>query len=70
MIFIFLVNKTEGALILMASTWGYDYEILKQSVYNERRDKIYSFNSLKKRSTAVIHRPDGKYIYKYKINNK
>eukprot|EP00607_Mallomonas_marina_P005034 CAMPEP_0182425506 /NCGR_PEP_ID=MMETSP1167-20130531/11946_1 /TAXON_ID=2988 /ORGANISM="Mallomonas Sp, Strain CCMP3275" /LENGTH=876 /DNA_ID=CAMNT_0024606297 /DNA_START=194 /DNA_END=2821 /DNA_ORIENTATION=+ len=52
-------NKTEGALIIMASAWGYDYETLKSTVYNERRDKIFAFNSNKKRSTAVVHRPDG-----------
>lgn len=52
-------NKTEGALIIMAGNWSYDYETVKQSIFNERIDKIFAFNSSKKRSTAIIHRPDG-----------
>ncbi len=53
-------NKTEGALILMIKNWGLDYEELHNTLYNEeKKDKVFSFNSAKKRSTAVIHRPDG-----------
>jgi Ca2+-transporting ATPase len=53
-------NKTEGALIVMAKGWGYEYEAVKAKMFNESRgDRVYSFNSDKKRSTAVIQMPDG-----------
>jgi Ca2+-transporting ATPase len=52
-------NKTEGALILMAMGWGYDYDQVKSRLFNEQRDKVFAFNSSKKRSTALIHRSDG-----------
>lgn len=52
-------NKTEGALILMAGNWGYDYQEVKSRLFNESRDKVFAFNSSKKRSTAVVHRADG-----------
>jgi magnesium-transporting ATPase (P-type) len=52
-------NKTEGALLMMAKNWGYEYEAVGQMMFSEERDKIYSFNSGKKRSTAVVHLPDG-----------
>lgn len=52
-------NKTEGALLVMAFDWGYECEEVKSTLFNEHRDKIFSFNSNKKRSTALIHRSDG-----------
>jgi magnesium-transporting ATPase (P-type) len=52
-------NKTEGALIHMIKNWGFDYEEVKGNIFSVERDKIFSFNSGKKRSTAIIHRPDG-----------
>lgn len=52
-------NKTEGALIMMVKSWGFDYEAVKFSNFDDVRDRVYAFNSGKKRSTAVIHRPDG-----------
>ena len=52
-------NKTEGALVLMARSWGVDDEDLRRSLFQEGRDKVFAFNSNKKRSTAVIERADG-----------
>jgi Ca2+-transporting ATPase len=52
-------NKTEGALILMIKSWGFDYEEVRSKTYVEDRDRVFSFNSAKKRSTAVVHRADG-----------
>ena len=52
-------NKTEGALIEMAAEWGYDYEKVCPALFDHTKDQIFAFNSDKKRSTAVIHRPDG-----------
>lgn len=53
-------NKTEGALIEMISSWGFNYEAVKKEVFSDaNHDHIFSFNSAKKRSTAVVHRPDG-----------
>ena len=52
-------NKTEGALILMAKSWGKDYESIHKEYYLEGRDQTFSFNSEKKRSTAIVQLPDG-----------
>ena len=52
-------NKTEGALIEMVKDWGFEYDEVKDAVFDATRDRIFAFNSDKKRSTAVIHRPDG-----------
>lgn len=51
-------NKTEGALILMIKGWGLDYETVRKNVFKEDFDRVFSFNSAKKRSTAILHRPD------------
>jgi calcium-translocating P-type ATPase len=53
-------NKTEGALILMCRGWGYDYDDLKNKLFSlDKKDKVFSFNSDKKRSTGVLHLPNG-----------
>jgi len=52
-------NKTEGALLLMARSWGFDYEAVTATVFNHDRDRVFAFNSSKKRSSAVVHRKDG-----------
>jgi len=53
-------NKTEGALIMMSIQWGKDYDNMKADNFSEQNgDKIYSFDSEKKRSTCVLHRKDG-----------
>lgn len=52
-------NKTEGALVMMIRSWGFDYEQVKETKYNQDIDRIYNFNSAKKRSTAVVHQADG-----------
>lgn len=52
-------NKTEGALIHMVHAWGFQYEQVHANTFKEGIDCIYSFNSLKKRSTAIIHQTDG-----------
>lgn len=52
-------NKTEGALMLMSKNWGFDYADIMSKMYDSTRDKIFSFNSAKKRSTCIVHRPDG-----------
>jgi calcium-translocating P-type ATPase len=52
-------SKTEGALIVMADSWGFNYEKIKSEIFNDETDKLFSFNSLKKRSTCIVHRKDG-----------
>lgn len=52
-------NKTEGALILMINSWGFNHEEIKEREYHDGLDRVFQFNSAKKRSTAVLHRPDG-----------
>ena len=56
---IIIGNKTEGALIMMVKSWGFDHEEVKGTNFKEGHDKIFSFNSAKKRSTAIVHRADG-----------
>lgn len=35
-------NKTEGALILMIKSWGYDYEEVRDKIYNEDKgDRVF-----------------------------
>lgn len=52
-------NKTEGALMNLIRMWGYNCETVKQEIYNEKTDKIFPFDSLKKRATAVVFYEDG-----------
>jgi magnesium-transporting ATPase (P-type) len=52
-------SKTEGALLMLAERWGLNYEVVKKELYHDDVDRLFSFNSSKKRSTAIIHRPDG-----------
>lgn len=52
-------NKTEGALIMMSRAWGVDDEEIRSSQFVESRDRLYAFNSTKKRSTAIVTRSDG-----------
>jgi calcium-translocating P-type ATPase len=52
-------NKTEGALINMARSWGFDEEKLKGEMFKEGRDKTFPFNSKKKRSTTVVTLANG-----------
>lgn len=52
-------SKTEGALLIMSKNWGDNYETMMAETFHEQRDRIFAFNSLKKRSTAIIHLPDG-----------
>ena len=55
-----LGNKTEASLMTMIRKWGYDPDFLKHTLFNQRKDKIFPFDSKKKRSTAIIHLHDGK----------
>jgi Ca2+-transporting ATPase len=52
-------NKTEGALLMMVKNWGFEYDQIKEKMFREDRDRVYSFNSGKKRSTAVVTLEDG-----------
>jgi magnesium-transporting ATPase (P-type) len=52
-------NKTEGAMIMMVSKWGYEYPDICENKFNDSKDRLYAFNSGKKRSTGIIHYPDG-----------
>jgi len=53
-------NKTEGALMIMARGWGVEYENICATKFHEGRDKLFAFNSAKKRSTVVVQMPGGK----------
>ena len=52
-------NKTEGALLMMSKSWGFDDEKLRSDAFNEATDKIFAFNSEKKRSTTIVHNKTG-----------
>lgn len=41
-------SKTEGALIVMAKEWGFDYDAVKSKAYSDETDKMFAFNSAKK----------------------
>jgi hypothetical protein len=53
-------NKTEGSLIIMANSWGLNDDAVKAETFKEGRDKIFAFNSAKKRSTAIIQLNNGR----------
>ena len=52
-------SKTEGAMMYMVHDWGFDCEASKTSLFNTTHDKVFPFNSVKKRSSAVVHLPNG-----------
>ena len=52
-------NKTEGALIMMIESWGFVYEEVYEKIFKQGKDKVFSFNSAKKRATSIVHQPDG-----------
>mmetsp|Transcript_12190 Transcript_12190/g.19866 ORF Transcript_12190/g.19866 Transcript_12190/m.19866 type:complete len:1099 (+) Transcript_12190:101-3397(+) len=53
-------SATEGALLAMAEGWGVDPVARREETFDPARDCAFPFNSTKKRSTAVVVRPDGK----------
>ena len=52
-------SKTEGALLLFAHSWGYDYEEITKAKFHPNIDLLYPFNSVSKRSLAIVHLPNG-----------
>jgi P-type Ca2+ transporter type 2C len=52
-------NKTEGALLMLAKKWGYNDENTRSENFNDKKDKVFAFNSSKKRSSTIVHRKDG-----------
>ncbi len=52
-------SATEGALLLMIHGWGLHFTELKEQHFDKTADKIFPFNSGKKRATAVIRQRDG-----------
>jgi magnesium-transporting ATPase (P-type) len=52
-------SKTEGAMMYMVHDWGFDCEVSKTRLFNTSHDKVFPFNSVKKRSSAVVHLPNG-----------
>jgi Ca2+-transporting ATPase len=52
-------SKTEGAMLMMVTEWKYEPDHLQSVIFDDKRDKLFPFNSAKKRSTCVIHRTDG-----------
>ena len=52
-------SKTEGAMMYMVHDWGFDCEASKARLFNTAHDKVFPFNSIKKRSSAVVHLPNG-----------
>ncbi len=52
-------SATEGALLLMAHAWGLHFTHIKDQHFHKATDKIFPFNSGKKRASAVVRRPDG-----------
>ena len=38
---------------MLSKKWGYDDEKLRADNYNPTKDKVFAFNSQKKRSTTI-----------------
>lgn len=43
-----------GALINMTRAWGVDYDAVKNEIFNDLNDRVFSFSSDKKRFFVVI----------------
>jgi Ca2+-transporting ATPase len=55
-----LGNPTEASLLRLASGWGFSVSDVKEAVMDANNgDRMFEFNSFKKRSSVVVHRPDG-----------
>jgi magnesium-transporting ATPase (P-type) len=53
-------NKTEASLMRLARKWGFSVNDVKDGVFDlGSQDKLFEFNSFRKRSTAIVHRADG-----------
>jgi len=52
-------NKTECALLGFLLDLGQDYETYRAEVPEEKIHKVYTFNSVRKSMSTVIHRPGG-----------
>ena len=55
-------NKTEAALLMLARAWDFDCDAKRAEIFDQEKDKVFAFNSSKKRSTAVVHQPDGSVV--------
>lgn len=52
-------SATEGALLLMIHAWGLHFTHLKDRHFHKATDRVFPFNSGKKRATALIHKKNG-----------
>lgn len=53
-------SATEGALLMMSRSWGFpETDVIRENFNEANGDVVFAFNSLKKRSTAIIKRQDG-----------
>lgn len=52
-------NATDCGFMNLAKQWGFTYHSVRSQHYNEKRDHLFAFNSTKKRSSALVFRPDG-----------
>jgi P-type Ca2+ transporter type 2C len=51
-------SATEGALVILATDWGFNAISLKKALFDPAVDKEYPFNSAKKRSSVLITKKD------------
>jgi len=57
-------SATEGALLMMVESWGVSLHGRKEQIFDPNRDCAFPFNSSKKRSSSIIHLPDGRvHVY-------
>ena len=52
-------SRIDVALVYSVIGWGYDPTQIRNSLYDDRTDKNFPFDSAKKKSTAIIHRAAG-----------
>lgn len=51
-------NKTECALLDFCARLGFDYEQLRRQTPEQSFRKVYTFNSVRKYMSTVVHRSD------------
>jgi len=53
-------NKTEASLLRLVRKWNFSVNDVKDGVFVlGSKDKLFEFNSFRKRSTVIVHRADG-----------
>ena len=52
----------------LIASQGFEYDNMRQKMFNEKTDRVFSFNSAKKRSTTVVHLDNGRVRVYVKVS--